>query len=180
MKIHTLTNLRLFGNAAFRRKSTFSAGVRAVSTEQTWYRTEVHTVTEFIQEKKQVAKNSLLIAFILVTLSLFLGELQVALGLSSGLAIIFLNYFVMAAIIDCTVRDKATRVNPLFSLMAYLVRFWVLVVFLHIVFTTWGAKFGLSIVIGMSIIKLAAFFEVLQSSLTDNIYPPNVLTKKIK
>lgn len=139
---------------------------------------ETQSGEELFRDKKKIGIQCLVLALVFMLVAAVAREWQVVLGISLGLGVIFVNYVVIGTVIDHLIRSKETRGNPIFCLLAYLLRFWILVVFLYIMFTLWGTRLGLSIVAGMSIIKITAFFDILEMSLTDRIYPPNVLTTK--
>lgn len=139
---------------------------------------EQQTVEGFFQDKQKIGRQSLVLAVLFIGIAMIAREWQIAVGIAIGLSLIFVNYLVMWLVIDRVVRSKERRSNPIFCLLVYLVRFWILVVFLYIMFRLWGTKLGLSIVAGMSIIKITALFDILEICFTDQIYPPNVLTNK--
>jgi len=119
----------------------------------------------YLKDKWKSAIYSLIIALTLAGIAVVVDEPLMAGGIGLGLVLGLVNYFLVAAIIDrgIQVQSQGSSIAAFITMVVYHVRFWILALIMYLVFEHWGARFGLSMIMGMSLLKWTALVEILET-----------------
>lgn len=97
---------------------------------------------------------TLIAAALIGGVTYLLDEEQITYGLGFGVIIAVVNYRVIGAILNITLRFASPNVSKFLSFLGYHVRFWIIVVLLYIVIPKTGYLFAVGTFIGFVIPKV--------------------------
>lgn len=97
---------------------------------------------------------TLIAAALIGGVTYFLDARQITYGLVFGVVLAVVNYRVIGAILDITIRFASPVAGKFISFLGYHVRFWIIVVLLYIVIPKTGYLFAVGTFIGFVIPKV--------------------------